>query len=104
MSSDWTNEEWEVECDNQVPQISHKTRGIPGKIKPEWTMFTGALITEDLTRINYDRVQSLTRYKRRGDIDSVWTRDGTIFAKRRPDQRPMKIRTDSDINVLFDRR
>ncbi len=48
-------------------------------------------ITEDLTSHNYNIVQTLNRYKRERRIHAFWTRDGTIYAKKHSEARPMKI-------------
>lgn len=60
-------------------------------------------ISEDLTRHNYSLVQELTRLRRAGHNVSFWTRDGNIFAKKSPDDRPTKIRTEYNINDLIGR-
>ncbi len=60
-------------------------------------------ITEDLTRTNYNTVQTLVRHKRDGRIDAFWTRDRNIFAKKHAESLPLKIRVGEDISELLGR-
>ena len=54
-------------------------------------------ISEDLTGYNHTIVKSLLQFRKNKQIDSLWTLNGRIFAKKSRDDDPTRVRSLEDV-------
>ena len=59
------------------------------------------LFTEDLTKLRQSIIKELNTQKKPKKLNSFWTFDGHIFAKKTDDSRKTFIRCIQDINYLI---
>jgi hypothetical protein len=83
-----------------ISQLEGKKRNLYEEEKPKKNNEDNIFITEDLTKFRQSIIKELNTKKTK-KLNSFWTFDGRIFAKKTDDSRKTFIRCIQDINDLI---